>query len=106
MEHGYDELELVHVIKPFRLVDAESYERVYWRSDGTALANGYYVVSWSPRVRHRTFDESAVFQGPFRDRGRALLTLERLRASRDALRIAYAAFAALAHEPRRGAAAK
>lgn len=71
MERGYDEFELVHVIKPFRLVDAESYERVYRRSDGAALANGYYIVSWSPRARQRAFDENAVFQGPFRERARA-----------------------------------
>ena len=84
MESGYDELELVHVIKPFRLVDSESYERVYWRRDGVALAPGYYVVSWPFGVAKRMFNEDAIFRGPFRDRADALDGLERLRVRRDA----------------------
>jgi hypothetical protein len=72
MEPGYDEFELVHVIKPFRLVDSESYERVYWRRDGIALASGYYVVSWPFGAAKRTLNEDAIFRGPFRQRADAL----------------------------------
>jgi len=72
MEPDYDEVELVHVIKPFRLVDAESYERAYWRRDGVALAAGYYVVSWPSRAAKRAFNEDAIFRGPFRERAEAL----------------------------------
>ena len=84
MEPGYDAFELVHVIKPFRLVDSESYERVYWRRDGVALAFGYYVVSWPFGAAKRMFNEDAIFRGPFRERADALDNLERLRVRRDA----------------------
>lgn len=84
MEPGYEKFELVHVIKAFRLVDSESYERVYWRRDGAALAPGYYVVNWSSRVAKRAFDEDAIFCGPFRERADALDNLERLRERYDA----------------------
>lgn len=77
METGYDAFELVHVIKPFRLVDAESYERVYWRRDGVALASGYYVVRWPSRVANGVFNEDAIFRGPFRERADALDNLAR-----------------------------
>ena len=84
MEAGYDAFELVHVIKPFRLVDSESYERVYWRRDGVALAPGYYVVRWRSRVAKRAFNEDAIFRGPFRERAEALGILERLRVRHEA----------------------
>ena len=77
------EPEVVHVIKPFRLVDAESYERVYWRRDERALEPGYYVVSWPRRAELGRFDERAAFRGPFPARRAALEALERsLTASR------------------------
>jgi hypothetical protein len=84
MEPAYDAFELVHVIKPFRLVDAESYERLYWRRDGVALASGYYVVRWPSRVAKRAFNEDAIFRGPFRERAEALGNLERLRVRHEA----------------------
>jgi len=72
--------EVVHVIKPFRLIDAESYEHVYWRRDGVALAPGYYVVSWPRRTRDHRFNENAAFRGPFRERAQARAQLEQLSA--------------------------
>lgn len=68
MQHEPHELELVRVIKPFRLVDAESYERQYWRADGVALAPGFYVVSWPVGDGAGRYDEDAEFRGPYRDR--------------------------------------
>ncbi len=68
MQHEPHELELVRVIKPFRLVDAESYEHTYWRRDGVPLANGYYVVSWPVGDCAGRYDEGAEFRGPYRDR--------------------------------------
>ena len=78
MEQETDKYEVVHVIREFRLVDAESYERVYWRRDGVPLARGYYVVSWPARARTRMFNEDARFRGPFRNRREAQLRLEQL----------------------------
>lgn len=66
MEARSADYEVVHVISEFRLLDEESYERVYWRENGTALAPGYYVVTWAPGTIRRKFDESAEFRGPFR----------------------------------------
>jgi len=60
--------EIVQVFKPFRLIDAESYEHTYWRRDGVPLANGYYLVNWRAGATAGRFDESAVFRGPYRDR--------------------------------------
>ena len=79
MEWETDKYEVVHVIREFRLVDAESYERVYWRRDGVPLARGYYVVSWPARAKTRMFNEEARFRGPFRNRREAQLRLEQLR---------------------------
>ena len=76
------EPEIVHVIKPFRLVDSESYERVYWRPDDRPLELGYYVVSWPRRAEPGRFDERAAFRGPYRERSAALASLQRNRAPR------------------------
>jgi hypothetical protein len=80
VEDGYEEIEVVHVIKPFRLVDSESYERVYWRRDGVALAPGYYVVRWSHAATVHRFDEDTSFSGPYMQRSAAYAAAERLRA--------------------------
>ena len=80
MEYAYQDLELVHVIKPFRLVDSESYERVYWRRDGVPLSPGYYVASWPARTTARKFNEEARFRGPFRERGAAQQSLLEMQA--------------------------
>ncbi len=79
MERSYEDFEVVHVIKPFRLVDADSYERAYWRRDGVALALGYYVTHWLEPGAHR-FDEETLFNGPYPDRRAAQDALERLQA--------------------------
>jgi hypothetical protein len=81
-----EDLELVHVIRPFRLIDSESYEHVYWRRDGVALAPGYYVVSWPRRARDRRFNEDAEFRGPFRARAQAHEWLAYRSLRRNALR--------------------
>lgn len=64
--------EIVRVIKPFRLIDAESYERAYWRRDGQALAVGFYVVAWPNLARAGVFNEDARFRGPYADRQAAV----------------------------------
>lgn len=68
MKTQQQDFEVVRVIKPSRLVDADSYERVYRRRDGQALAVGYYVVSWPPHMRAGVYNEDAAFRGPYRDR--------------------------------------
>ena len=88
MERDYEDFELVHVIKPFRLIDSESYERLYWRRDGVALVPGYYVATWPRWAEARLFNEDTVFRGPFRERGAAQQTLERMRGRVQALRAA------------------
>ena len=64
--------EIVRVIKPFRLIDAESYERAYWRRDGQPLPLGFYVVDWPARAQVGVFNEEARFRGPYPDRQAAL----------------------------------
>ncbi|HVB48427.1 MAG TPA: hypothetical protein VNF69_08570 [Burkholderiales bacterium] len=86
MERDGDKFEVVHVIREFRLVDADSCERVYWRRDGAALAKGYYVVSWPARARTRIFNEDARFRGPFRNRHDAQHRLQQLLAGSAARR--------------------
>ncbi len=93
MEHDYEDFELVHVIKPFRLVDEESYERVYWRRDGVALVPGYYVARWPRGAAVRRFDEDTLYNGPYRERGAAQAALERMRSRLLALRVAQPAAA-------------
>ncbi|HSO08088.1 MAG TPA: hypothetical protein VLW45_12675 [Pelomicrobium sp.] len=66
MEARSADYEIVHVISEFRLLDEESYERVYWRDNGKSLALGYYVVTWTPGTIRRKFDERAEFRGPYR----------------------------------------
>jgi hypothetical protein len=83
MERDYDQFELVHVIKPFRLIDSDSYERVYWRRDGVALAPGYYVASWPAHANQRRFNEEVAFRGPFRERIAAEEVLQQM-ATRNA----------------------
>jgi hypothetical protein len=77
MKRNHAEPEIVHVIKPFRLVDSESYERAYWRPDDRPLDPGYYVVTWPRRAEPGRFDERASFRGPFPARSAALAALGR-----------------------------
>ena len=71
--------EVVHVIGKGRLIDAESYERTIWARDGGSLALGFYVVCWSAAGVEGTFDENAVFRGPFQRREHACAAIEQLR---------------------------
>ncbi|HSO06562.1 MAG TPA: hypothetical protein VLW45_04960 [Pelomicrobium sp.] len=57
--------EIIRVISDSRLLDAESYERIYWRADGEPLAQGFYRVSWPPVTISGRYDERAVFIGPY-----------------------------------------
>ena len=61
MEADYDRLEIARVIDNFKLIDAESYERRYWRRDDTPLPPGYYVAAWPPHIKIRRFNEYATF---------------------------------------------
>lgn len=70
--------EVVQVIGDCRLVDSESYERVYWRRDGLPLAHGYYVVSWPASASPKRFNEDASFRGPFPRREEAQAALDAL----------------------------
>jgi hypothetical protein len=69
-DHPYDQAaghpERVIVITHAKLIDAASEECIYWRRDGKGLACGCYVVTWSPGVSRRVFNEDAHFVGPFR----------------------------------------
>jgi len=74
----YWTFEVVQVIGDCRLVDSESYERVYWRRDGLPLARGYYVVSWPTSASPKRFNEDASFRGPFQGREDAQAALDQL----------------------------
>ena len=63
--------EVVLVYEQFRLIDAESYQRVYSRKDGRPLARGYYFVTWAGDRDGPTFGDTAVFHGPFRTKAEA-----------------------------------
>ncbi|GEM_PF-5983959 len=76
----YSEMQVVFVSEGFRLIDAESYQRTYRRRDALPLATGYYVVSWPPGSEAGSYDEKAVFRGPFKRRREAETNLERFRA--------------------------
>ncbi|HSO06379.1 MAG TPA: hypothetical protein VLW45_04020 [Pelomicrobium sp.] len=78
MSSRSDDLEIVRVISAFRLLDTDSYERVYWRRDGKPLALGWYLVSWPGGISRRRFNEDARFRGPYRD-------IEQARAAREQL---------------------
>ena len=78
MEARSADYEIVHVISDFRLLDEESYERVYWRRDGKPLTLGYYVVTWGPGTLRRKFDESAEFRGPYRQEAEARMAARQL----------------------------
>ncbi|HSO06374.1 MAG TPA: hypothetical protein VLW45_03995 [Pelomicrobium sp.] len=66
MNANRDDLEIVHIISEFRLLDEDSYERIYWRRDGKPLETGWYLVGWAPGVTERKFNEEARFIGPYR----------------------------------------
>lgn len=84
MEADYESFEIACVIGGYQLIDSESYERRYRRSNGLPLAPGYYVVHWPDHIRARRFNEEALFHGPFRRRREAQAALERLRTVREA----------------------
>jgi hypothetical protein len=83
MEADYESFEIACVIGGYQLIDSESYERRYRRSNGLPLAPGYYVVHWPDHIRARRFNEEALFHGPFRRRREAQAALERLRTVRE-----------------------
>jgi len=60
--------EVVFVFEQFSLIDAESYQRTYTRKNGSALARGYYVVTWPAGREGRKFGDKALFHGPYRSR--------------------------------------
>ena len=57
--------EIVTVISHCQLIDSQSEGRMYWRRNGQGLAPGYYVVTWPAGVTRRSFNDDAVFRGPF-----------------------------------------
>lgn len=71
--------EVVFVFEQFGLIDAESYQRSYFRKGGQALARGYYVVTWPEGRNDRLFGEEAVFHGPYRDKKDAENSLDLFR---------------------------
>lgn len=72
--------EVVFVFEEFRLIDAESYQRVYSRRSGHPLVRGYYVVTWPiGRVDGRMYGDEAVFHGPYRTKAEAEHGLARVR---------------------------
>lgn len=77
MEAQYDDFEVVSVIHHFKLVDSESYERLYRRRDGVPLLPGYYVVNWPTTVIRRRFNEEAIFFGPYESRKGAQIVATR-----------------------------
>ena len=69
--------EIVWVKENFHLIDPESYERSYQRSDNRPLTQGYYIVTWPEGAADGDrFDESVEFTGPFSGRQAAEHALE------------------------------
>jgi hypothetical protein len=75
--------EIVTVINHCRLIDSRSEESMYWRRNGKGLAAGYYVVTWPAGATRRSFNEDAVFQGPFRSLADAQPALHRASVRKD-----------------------
>ena len=64
-ERAVLDAEIVTVISHCRLIDSQSEERMYWRRNGQGLVAGHYVVTWPAGIVLRSFNEYAVFEGPF-----------------------------------------
>jgi hypothetical protein len=77
VEHQMLDPEIVTVISHCRLIDSQSEKRIYWRRNGQGLAAGHYVVKWPAGVTRPSFNEDAVFQGPFRSLVDAQSALDR-----------------------------
>lgn len=73
-----DNFEIAFVINNTCLLDAESYQRLYFRAGGLGLAKGFYIVTWPEMSPNRQFDEETLFFGPFRHEPEARATLRRL----------------------------
>lgn len=80
METHYEEYEIVRVVSDTRLIDSESYERIYWRPDGKPVAPGFYVVAWPRGTDPTRYDERAEFLGPYRWVEGALVALAQLKS--------------------------
>jgi hypothetical protein len=80
MQKYYEVSEVVHVLDESCLIDAESYQRRYFRALGKPLARGFYVVRWPAPIQHGRFDEHADFVGPFEARNAACAVRDRLEA--------------------------
>lgn len=68
MEPSYD---IVTVFDAENLIDGESYQRRYRTRDERPLMPGYYVVLWDAWTDAPTFDERAVYCGPYLSYGHA-----------------------------------
>lgn len=78
MPARYKELEVVRVTEGSKLVDESNCMRTYWRRDGKALAQGFYVVTWPEGATRILFNDDAVFRGPFRQLQDAQVLVERM----------------------------
>jgi len=84
LETDYERFEVVRISTGFRLIDPESYQRRYLRSDGIPLEPGIYVVHWPATVSQRRFDHHAIYLGPFTNLERASAAVADLRNQMDA----------------------
>ncbi len=75
MSGRHSNAEIVYVISDCRLIDSESYERLYWRRDGRGLARGYYVVRRPAGAGGTRYSEDVEFEGPFARREDAVAAL-------------------------------
>lgn len=80
METRYEDYEIVRVVSDTRLIDSESYERIYWRPDGKPVAPGFYLVAWPRGADPTRYDERAEFMGPYRWVEGALVALAQLKS--------------------------
>ena len=63
--------QVVQVVSHCRLLDAQSREQIYWRSNGLGLAKGWYGVTWPAGAVIGRFNEIACFHGPYPTRAEA-----------------------------------
>lgn len=78
MSNGKTAFQVVEVLGECRMRNGEDREHRYWRRDGRSLLPGFYVVHWPPGATVGRFNEDALFEGPFRERGGAEAALPRI----------------------------
>jgi len=71
-------LDIVNVISESRLLDSQSVEHPYWRSNGLGLPPGFYIATFLQTTRGPLFGEDVAFHGPYVNVAAAQLAVQHL----------------------------